>query len=130
MEGFDYSSLNPTVLAPSDVNSCSLECQGSLDCEIFAFSKSRKLCWLKSKTGAPAVNSDMISGFKTRTGLLEQYLLNFNSDSSSSLAARNYFVIWTLRHFVNRRLVNRRLVNRRLVNLIIKCQFINRQLVN
>ena len=40
------------------------------------------------------VNSDMISGFKTRTGILEHYLLNFNSDSSSSLAARNYFVIW------------------------------------
>ena len=67
-DGIDYPHNDIANFAVSGSAECSQRCQSEPRCALFAYSKGRKLCWLKTKKGAATKNSDILTGFKTLGG--------------------------------------------------------------
>ena len=63
-DGIDYSG-NDIVSYPNlDEPSCAKKCSNEPKCNMYAYSKSRKICWLKFWAGEVTVDGDIISGRK------------------------------------------------------------------
>ena len=67
-DGINYPNNDIANFAVSGSAECSQRCQSEPRCALFAYSKGRKLCWLKTKKGAATKNSDILTGFKTLGG--------------------------------------------------------------
>ena len=81
-DGIDYPHNDIANFAVSGSAECSQRCQSEPRCALFAYSKGRKLCWLKTKKGAAAKDSDILTGFKTLGG----NLLFLNSATNNKIS--------------------------------------------
>ena len=43
---------------------CAQRCQTNRDCRLYAYSKGRNYCWLKSMKGEPIIDADLLTGIK------------------------------------------------------------------
>lgn len=66
--GLSYQWNNIKDFYTADFNECGKLCQKFPSCEVWSYSASQKLCWLKTTAGSTEINSNFATGFKTHDG--------------------------------------------------------------
>ena len=62
LDGIDYPNNDLSSATVADETECAKSCQKVPYCALYAYSKSRKQCWLKTKKGKVVINNDIQTG--------------------------------------------------------------------